>query len=115
VGVPLREDERDCVDAADSLRLLVCDGVLAAVPLPVPVGDGVEEGVTLPLTVVDGVPDSHEDADGLAPAERVDCAVFDSELDRLGVLLGVDDGLAVGDGVGSGVGVPDTEAHAVDD
>ena len=89
--------------------------MLAAVPLPVPVGEGVDEGVILPLTVVDGVPDSQEDAEGLAPADNVDCADLERELDKLPVLLGVDDGLAVGVGVGSEVGVPDTDAQAVDD
>ena len=115
VGVPLRDDDRESVDDADSLTELVRDGVLSAVPLPVPVAEGVDDGDKLPLTVVDGVPDSHEDVEGLAPADSVDCAVLESELDRLPVLLGVDDGLAVGVGVASDVGVPDTDALAVDD
>ncbi len=105
VGVPEAEDETLVVVERLSLREDVCDGVMAAVPVPEPVPLPVIVGVTLGLRVVDAVSEFEPVDDGLTPDESVDVGVKVGEGDSEIVVDGVLEDVDVGDS--DDVGVPD--------
>ncbi len=95
VGVSDAEDDKLAVDDRLSLLVGVCEGVEAAVGVPVDVTVALIDGVALVLRVDEPVPESDPVLEGLTPLDNDDVGVIDTDLERLFVELGVGAGVPV--------------------